>query len=73
MNSENLVSNTHGHFTGFFPWRLTSGGFLTVGYCFPVVFWKFLWGDETVMEGDKVVIRGIPHQGKLCFIIREVS
>ena len=43
------------------------GGFLTIGYCsgtlgncFPIVFWKFLWGDKALMEGDKVVMGGDP-------------
>ena len=22
------------------------GGSLTIGYCFPIVFWKFLWGEQ---------------------------
>ena len=22
------------------------GGFLTIGYCFPIVFWKFLWKGQ---------------------------
>ena len=36
------------------------GGFSTIGYClrkigycFPIVFWKFLWGDKALMEGTK--------------------
>ena len=27
---------------------------------FPTDFWKFLWGDKALMEGDKVMI-GFPH------------
>ena len=39
---------------------LTIGYFFrTMGYCFPIVFWKFLWEDKALMEGDKVVM-GIP-------------
>ena len=29
--------------------------------CFPIVFWKFLWGDKTLMEGDKAVMGGSPQ------------
>ena len=28
---------------------------------FPIVFWKFLWGDKALMDGDKVAIEGIPQ------------
>ena len=36
---------------------------------FPIVFWKFLWGDKALMEGYKVMIGGSPqspHKGKPC-------
>ena len=43
------------------------GGFLTIGYCskqwttvFSIVFWKFLWGGNALMEGDKIVKGGDP-------------
>ena len=35
------------------------GEFLTIGYCFPIVFWKF-WGDKALMEGDKVMMGDPP-------------
>ena len=48
--------------------RLTSGGFLrigycsrTTGYCFPFCFLEIFVGDKALIEGDKVVIGGIPQ------------
>ena len=35
------------------------GGFLTIGYCFSIAFWKFLWGHG-LDGGDKVVKGGSP-------------
>ena len=38
------------------------GGFLTIGYCVPLLFsGNFFVGDKDVMEGDKIVIWGIPY------------
>ena len=50
------------------PRWLTSGGFLTIGfcsrtisYCFPNCFLEiFVRGDKAVMEGDQVMVGGIP-------------
>ena len=27
-------------------------GYLTIGDCFPIVFWKFLWEDKAVVRGS---------------------
>ena len=39
--------------TRVFSWRLTSGGFLTAGCCFPNCFVEIFLGDKAEMEGDK--------------------
>ena len=49
------------HVFRVFTRRLTNGGtfknrlfFKKNRLLFPTVFWKFLWKDKTLMEGDKV-------------------
>ena len=38
------------------------GGFLTIGHCFLYCFLEIFAGrDKALMEGDKVVIGGIPQ------------
>ena len=38
------------------PRKLTNGGFLTIGHCFPIVFLEIFVGNKALMEGDKFVI-----------------
>ena len=43
-----------------FPTRLTNGGFLTIGYCFPYCFLKIFVGNKALMERNKVVMGDPP-------------
>ena len=40
--------------------RLTGGGFLTIGYCFPYFFLEPFVGDKVVMGGSPVPTRENP-------------
>ena len=43
------------------------GGFLTIGYCFPIVFWKFFFGGQGLDGGgqsrDSLPTREKPGEG----------
>ena len=54
--SVSLCSSKHAHnYYRVFHRRLTrgGGGFLTIGYCSPIVFWDFLWVDKALMQGGQ--------------------
>ena len=49
------------HLSGFSLGGWLVGWFLTIGHCFPIVFWNFLCaGDKTFDGGDAVVIGDLP-------------
>ena len=43
---------------------MTHEGFLTIGYCFAIVFWKFLWGGGQGLDGGVMGDPPSPLLGK---------